>query len=110
MNVYLIRHGQIQATMATCYGQTDYLPLDTLDVEVKRLREEISFSEGIYVSSPLIRCKRLVLECVPNTVDILYDPRLKEVNCGRWEGVLWDDIPKDEFRKWEENIVHEPFP
>lgn len=108
MVLYLIRHGKISVNMNTCYGQTDYNPIETLPKEAERLKQKINFQDTINYSSPLTRCIKLVEEL--GIENYLIDNRLKEVHCGSWETKLWNDISPIEFKTWENDIINEPFP
>lgn len=110
MELYLVRHGKIEVSgKIICYGQTDYNPRNSLPKEAEFLQSKLVFdSESIIYSSPLKRCVQLVKQCGITAYTL--EDRLKEVHCGRWETIPWREIPHDEFKLWEDNIIHEPFP
>ena len=68
-------------------------------------------------TSPLRRCRTvaeaLVVEALhgpsdsdASTTTPLVDPRLSELDFGKWEGVAWDAVPRAELDAWAADIVH----
>lgn len=96
MIVYLVRHTSVVWDgSVVCYGATDIDVRDTFVEEATACRERL---EGIEVeqvySSPLQRASKLANFC--GYEDAERDDRLKEMDFGAWEGLLWQDIIKDE--------------
>jgi alpha-ribazole phosphatase len=99
MKVTLIRHTSVDVRPGVCYGQTDVPLKDTFETEAAavadRLKEE-SFDKVF--TSPLSRCVRLADYC--GYAGAVRDDRLKEVNFGRWEMQLFDEISDPVLQQW----------
>jgi alpha-ribazole phosphatase len=97
--LYLLRHPKPLVAPGICYGQLD---LPAVDVNVAAAALKPLLPAGIPVwSSPLLRCRALA-ECLVEASDrtVQVDARLMEMHFGRWEGVAWDAIPRDELDQW----------
>ncbi len=60
------------------------------------------------ITSPLTRCARLaqaLCDAAPSRT-LQPDARLAEMNFGRWEGVPWDDVPREELDAWAANFTY----
>ncbi len=114
--IYLLRHTKPDVESGICYGVTD-LELDPkgykLDIE-KAIGsvEDICF-KAIY-SSPLKRCRELaeaVAKPRQQQEQLVFDSRLKELNFGDWEMMLWDDIFLNaQSRDWFDNYIETATP
>jgi alpha-ribazole phosphatase len=102
VEIYLIRHTTPNVDPGICYGQADLGLADSFDKEFKMLKCHLPNTFDIVYSSPLRRCKLLAEELSPN---IIYDPRLQELNFGRWEMKPWNVIPEEELQKWMKDFV-----
>ena len=104
MNLYLIRHTNVDVEPGNCCGQSDVGVAPTFQVEKDNLAEKLKAVEfdKIY-SSPLFRCK-ILAKALFNEADIILDGRLKELNFGDWELKTWNDIYNSEEGKiWMDN-------
>ena len=110
MKVILVRHTSVDVPVGTCYGQTD-VPLRisfpeeaaaTLDELRHRLAEGPS-PDHVY-TSPLSRCTRLATYC--GYPDAERDPRLLEINFGRWEMKPFDAIADPRLNEWYADYLH----
>ncbi len=92
MNLFLIRHTQVDVETDICYGQTDVDVAATFSTESKKVANRITgiYFDKIY-SSPLKRC-RLLAENIFHEKEIIYNKKLMELNFGDWEMKTWDDI------------------
>lgn len=100
MRIFLVRHGQTAANASGLfYGSTD-VPLTPLGIEqstcVAGLLAEISFSQVL--SSQLTRAQQTAELIVPITG---FDPRLNEMDFGRWEMRHFSDIAEEEPEAWQ---------
>lgn len=100
MRIFLVRHGQTAANASGLfYGSTD-IPLTPLGIEqstrVAGLLAEISFSQVL--SSQLTRAQQTAGLIVPITG---FDPRLNEMDFGRWEMRHFSDIAAEEPEAWQ---------
>jgi len=108
MELLLLRHGNTQWNAERRYlGHTD-LPLlaRTLE-EMQALRNHPELSGqfwGIYCSD-LLRCRE-TLDCLGPDIQkaAIYEPRLREMNFGEWEGHTYGELRhKKLYRSWLDN-------
>jgi len=102
----MLRHTQPDIAVGICYGQLD------LDVGPGFERDACAAYEqlpnfDIVITSPLKRCLKLATY-VSERAGLAYrvDNRLKEMDFGRWEGKLWDEIPRVEIDSWANDFMH----
>ena len=98
MKVYLLRHTSLNVRENTFYGQTD------LDVSENFLDE---LSEIEIFSSPLKRCSLLARNLFKS---FSTDSRLKELYFGDWEMKKFEDIPIEQIKSWENDIINFEIP
>lgn len=104
MRLFLVRHPRVADAENICYGQSD------LDC-APGWREQLAETARLLptdptvqvVASPLIRC-RLPAEtwCAQygSGRGITWEPDLKELHFGAWEGRSWSDIDRAEIDRW----------
>ena len=109
MEIYLIRHTTPAIGKGICYGQTDLDITDTFKQEVAAITPFLPDTIQSVFSSPLQRCKKLANALFPKH-SIEFHPDLMELNCGNWEMLDWNAIPKSEIQPWMEDFVHVPAP
>lgn len=105
MALILLRHTRPEGATGLCYGRSD-LPLAAdFDTEVVRLSRELPMFVRI-VSSPLSRCLRLA-QALSEARDrpLSIDPKLTEMDFGRWEGLRWDAIARSELDAWAADLT-----
>ena len=112
MKVYLLRHTSLNVPMDTFYGQSDVDVSSTFMKEVKVInnklkRANIDFENISSFSSPLKRCTKLADEVCKN---YKIDERLKELYFGDWELKSFSIIPRNEVKKWQENLMNYKIP
>ena len=96
----MLRHTKPQVESGTCYGQTDLDVADSFEQEAERVLAKLPDIAAI-VSSPLKRCRVLADWIAAHTgLPIHLDPRLTELNFGRWENLAWDKVPRAELDQW----------
>lgn len=106
MELLLIRHTTPDVASGICYGQTDLNVNGTFDKESKEIKNIIADLKPEHVySSPLIRCHQLAKELFPYQ-PIQTDDRLMEMNFGKWEGLKWSEIPKNELDTWANDFIN----
>lgn len=96
MKVYLVRHTSVVWDgSVVCYGASDIDVCDSFEAEAAESYARIKNLqvERVY-TSPLQRAAKLASYC--GYADAERDDRLKEMDFGHWEGLLWQDIIKDE--------------
>jgi alpha-ribazole phosphatase len=105
--VYLVRHTPAAIAANTCYGATD-VPCDS--AALTRALPWISGvlpGNALLVSSPLSRCAVLAggLAHLEARRRLTFDAGLSERDCGSWEGMRWDDVPRAELDAWSGNFM-----
>jgi len=108
MKLFLIRHGR-PVSSGICYGQTDVpcepVP-DGLVWEGARPRR--------VVASDLGRCRELATRIAAACdCPLEFDPNLRELDFGEWEGRSWDALAREEgprFERWMANHLVEAPP
>ena len=114
--ILLIRHGEVAESFRGRFIGTTEAPLsDSGRAECRALRQRVAdFSPELFFCSPLRRAiESLELVKVPH-VRSVFDPRLREIDFGRWEGLLFDEIAgiatPEELRVWAEEPERMVFP
>ena len=100
MNVYLIRHTEVDMAEPLCYGQTD-MPVreDVFAEEAEQARRALAGIQFDHVfCSPLQRAVRLADYC--GYPDAERDDRLKELFMGDYEMVPFRFIPQEHLDLW----------
>ncbi len=100
MALLMLRHTRPNVAEGLCYGHTDLDVASSFDEESDAVLARLPTVSYI-VSSPLRRCLRLAKKIAAHHgYSVQIDPRLKEMNFGRWEGLAWDRIPRAELDAW----------
>jgi alpha-ribazole phosphatase len=106
VTLWLVRHPRPDVAPGLCYGAAD-VPIDDahldelLDVLPGRLPRDADLW-----SSPLGRCLRLARGLERHGFGpVRTDPRLREMDFGRWEGRAWTEVPRDQIGAWRDDIV-----
>lgn len=104
MEIYLIRHTTPAVEKGICYGQTDLDVTATFLQEADIIKSVLPAIPNVYCS-PLQRCSKLADHLFPGQ-DIQYHDHLMEINCGDWEMLRWNDIPKDSVDPWLKDFIN----
>jgi alpha-ribazole phosphatase len=107
MEIYLIRHTQVQAE-GICYGHSDVPLAETFEQEALAVQQKLGFTPGRIISSPASRCVALAQKLASQPVPT--DERLREYHFGDWELQPWQAIPQQALAHWKANFVHLPPP
>ncbi|MDH5657035.1 MAG: alpha-ribazole phosphatase family protein [Spirochaetia bacterium] len=114
MKLYLLRHTRISRE-GICCGQYDAELHSDFKRDFQMVQSQYSeildsslINSQIY-TSPLMRARKLA-EFLSRNGSVKIDPRLQEMNFGRWEGRSWKEIPEDESRKWADDFQNESPP
>ncbi len=109
MEIYLIRHTTPKIEKGICYGQSDLDITESFEEELGFIKPHLPSNALRIYASPLQRCKKLA--------DVLFADQeincyadLMELNCGDWELMKWDDIPKPEIQPWMDDFVNVAVP
>lgn len=109
MKLLLARHPPVDLPDGTCYGQSD-VPLapgwQAWAGDLATLAGKLG-PQVVCYSSPAARCRAPANAL---GLQVVADPRLREMNFGHWEGRLWRDIPPAELERWRADIVNESPP
>jgi alpha-ribazole phosphatase len=103
VTLWLARHAQVLAEPGLCYGVLELGsdPSATLAAATALAGE---LPVGIRLRcSPRVRCRELVVALRNLRVDLpaeVVDPRLAEMDFGRWEGQRWSEIGKEAVDAW----------
>lgn len=109
MEIYLIRHTTPKVEKGICYGQADLDITETFLEEVEAIKPHLPSDEIKVYSSPLQRCKKLADALFDGLAIDVHDD-LMELNCGQWELLPWNDIPKEEIQPWMDDFVNVAVP
>lgn len=111
MRLLLIRHPRPDVADGTCYGRTDVAPQadhlrETVDALRARWRGAGRAAPAGVFSSPLQRCA-LVANALAGDAwpQPRFDPRIAELDFGRWEGRPWAQLPREELDAWRADIT-----
>ncbi|HZW23616.1 histidine phosphatase family protein [Noviherbaspirillum sp.] len=102
MRLYLVRHARPVVAQGTCYGSTDLAADEDHQREVlPQLLQALPAGARIF-SSPMKRCRSLAVELAEGLRcgDVVFDPRLMEMDFGAWEMQAWETIPRAEVDAW----------
>lgn len=105
--LWLVRHARPLVEPGLCYGSSD-MPADAADTE--RAANELAAvlpAGATLLMSGLQRAQQLARALHarrPELAPPLSDPRLNEMDFGRFELSRWDAIDRAEFDAWTENF------
>jgi alpha-ribazole phosphatase len=100
MEIYLVRHTNVEVPFGTCYGWSDVSLTDDFLKDAQIITDSLPKQIDKVYSSPLLRCKSLAFLINPHYT---IDDRLKELNFGDWEMKNWNQVSKNEL--WFSNYV-----
>lgn len=102
MKLWLLRHAPPLVAEGTCYGASD-VAVDPHGTLAAAQALALELPAGVAVRcSPLRRCRQLAqaLEALRPDLAAATDPRLAEMDFGRWEGRPWAAIGRHELDAW----------
>jgi alpha-ribazole phosphatase len=104
--VILLRHSRPAVAEGTCYGRSDLAPGPDFETAAAAVLAGLPPVAAVR-SSPLVRCLRLA-ERIAATRGLALDtdPRLIEMDFGRWEARLWAEIDRGELDAWAADFDH----
>lgn len=110
--VALARHPAVRDALGRCYGRADMMleagweqVADGMKAVMRGIGCEVIFT------SPATRC-RLVAQRIATALglEMHVDGRLHELDFGRWEGMLWRDVPRSDLEAWARDVEGYTFP
>ena len=102
VGIGLLRHPPVRPVPGRCYGRVDLPLADGWQDRIPALAASLRPLAPVLIrTSPLARCllpagalgRRL-------GVPVASDPRLLELDFGRWEGLDWDQVPREALDRW----------
>ena len=103
MELYVIRHTEVQNPNNLCYGNYDISLKPNYEHKSKIFFENLPNDLDQIYSSPSKRCTDL-LDLHNLNFNIHND--LRELDFGDWEGKKWDDIDQTHLNYWMEDYVN----
>ena len=112
MKLWLLRHACVTLEAGLCYGASD-VPADPALTRQAAETAAGLLPPGLPVRvSGLGRAQQLARELHAIRPDLQpprLDPRLNEMDFGRWELQRWDTIPRAAFDDWMADFAHHRF-
>lgn len=101
----VVRHTAVGVRAGICYGQLNVPLADSYARDLLTVQSALpALPFTRIISSPLQRCHQLASDLNYGAVE--KDARLMELSFGHWEGLLWNEIPRDISEYWTEDVVH----
>nr|WP_315430829.1 histidine phosphatase family protein [uncultured Albidiferax sp.] len=111
MTLWAVRHAQPLVAPGICYGALD-LAADAPATQAAAEKLAAMLPTGCHVrSSTLQRCEQLAqaLSSLRPDLTLHFDPRLREMDFGSWEGQHWDAIGQIALEAWTADFAqHRP--
>ena|ERR1700678_2764746 len=107
MHIYLVRHPPPIGTDGLCYGRLDVAVseeaiAEAADTVSAQIPGETLEGARVYCS-PSSRCVELARRIAsPREPTPAED--LVEMNFGQWQGLSWDDVPREELDAWAKDV------
>lgn len=112
MKLWLLRHARVTLEAGLCYGVSD-VPADPALTRQAAEAAAALLPPGLPVRvSGLGRAQQLaqaLCQLRPDLPPPAIDPRLNEMDFGRWELQRWDAIPRGAFDDWMADFAHHRF-
>jgi alpha-ribazole phosphatase len=107
MHIYLIRHPPPSGTDGLCYGRLEMaVTPQALDEAADAVSAQIpgeTLDDARVYCSPSSRCVELARRIAsPREPTPAED--LLEMNFGRWQGLAWDAVPREEIDAWAKDV------
>ena len=113
MKLWLVRHAKPLVEKGMCYGRLDVSAHQSYtEIATNNLINALSESSAVQLlmTSPRQRTKHLAnLLAKRLKLDLVEEERLAEMDFGKWEGFLWEDIPKSAIDDWTEDFNNHAF-
>ena len=110
MGLIFYRHPTPDAARGMCYGRLD---LDIAPSGAEEIAQACMSPPKVtrIISSPARRAMALATPLAKAAnVKLSVDDRLWEMDMGRWEGLLWSEIDRNESEHWTEDALNRPTP
>ena len=105
IRVALIRHPRPLVAAGICYGRLDLAEHADAAVQIAAVVGALQFFAPAAVwSSPALRCQGMARAVAASCGAKLHqDVRLLEMDFGAWEGLAWDDVPREALDRWAQD-------
>ena len=102
MQVVLIRHPRPLVEAGICYGRLDLPEHPDAAAQIQAAMATLrGFTPATLWASPALRCQGMAQALASSlSVPVHHDPRLLEMDFGDWEGLAWDNVPRDALDRW----------
>ncbi|ALK09764.1 alpha-ribazole phosphatase [Blastochloris viridis] len=97
----LVRHTHVAGANGLCYGRHEVELAASFADEAEAVRAALPAIDAVY-TSPAERCRALANRLGHGAI---IDPRLHELDFGRWEGKRWDEISRADLDAWGADFV-----
>ncbi|WP_256721603.1 histidine phosphatase family protein [Paenibacillus odorifer] len=108
LELVLVRHGQTQWNAEHRYlGHSDLPLLSSAVEQLSQLKQQSEVSNDFWCvfCSDLLRCRETLAYIFPSLEKVaVYDPRLREMNFGAFEGCTYEELKDNSlYRRWIDN-------
>lgn len=106
--LWVVRHAAPQVAPGTCYGTINLQADPQATLAAAHALAQALPQGGRIWHSPLSRCEHLALALMRLRPDLAShsDPRLRELDFGRWEGQPWEAIGQPAVDAWVADFAH----
>ncbi|WP_299329037.1 histidine phosphatase family protein [Parasphingopyxis sp.] len=105
MALILLRHNAPEVEPGICYGRSDIAARSVDDARLAKLIASLPRPISDIHTSPLARCATLADQIgMVLGLDVRREPRLLELDFGKWEMRAWDQIPRHEIDLWAADV------
>lgn len=115
MDLIVVTHGATDNPADLCIGQSDLALSSTGFTDIQKLATSwAGASPRFLFSSDLRRAKQSAQVFASHlAIEPLFDPRLRELDLGDWQGQNWEQVTRDDrqrYRQWLENPIIQAAP
>jgi alpha-ribazole phosphatase len=107
LDIYLIRHTQVNVGSGICYGQSDVGLAESFSDEFQRIQTHLPTlpDNTVIISSPLQRCLQLAHKLNDRHFPLMTEQRIIELSFGDWEMQKWEEIDQTLLNTWMAGYV-----
>ena len=100
MALVLIRHTRVAIADGQCYGRLDVPLAGSATVDIAAVLGRVA-PVSVVVSSPATRCRQLAVALASRDgCPLQFEPALRELDFGEWEGRSWSEIDRAQSDPW----------
>ena len=107
--IYVVRHGQTQGNInRLMYGREDIDLTETGKEQARKTRELLKGVKfDLVFCSPLIRTKHTMEIINEKNVQVNYDDRILERDCGEFQGLTFEQMDRESYWNYHQNLQYE---